>query len=199
MNQKKYEETDRKVEAAKRGDTEATKALYTDFVPLMKSSVKKYGSPFLQAEDLFQTAAGEFLLALRDYDSETGVPFPAFLKSRLRYALLNEVRRWEKLRRESSSDLPDEEGFTWIEQIPSEEETPEERLISKEEHEELLRLLRTLSDKERHLFRQYYQEKKTLRKIAEETGESLSALKLRKRRAEQKLRERWNEHENLEK
>lgn len=197
MNPNKYEEMDRKVKRAQGGHSEAVKELYTDFVPLMKASVRKYGGAFLSAEDLFQTAATEFLLALRDYDFETGVPFPAFLKSRLRYALLNETRRLEKLRRECSLDLPNEEGETWGEQMPSGEPTPEERLISKEDHQKLLKLLQTLSEKERELFQRYYQEKKTLRKIAEETGEKLSTLKLRKRRAEEKLKERWNQDENI--
>lgn len=199
MNREEYRAQDEKVERAKQGDPAATMSLYEDFLPLMKASIRKVGSPYLQAEDLLQTVSAEFLVALHDYDASTGVAFPAFLKSRFRYALLNEVRRWEKHRREASIDLPNDKGESWSEQLASNAATPEEAMITKEKHERLLTLLAALSEKERHLLKEVYQHKKTLRRISEETGEKLSTLKLRKRRAEEKLKERWNENEDLEK
>jgi RNA polymerase sigma factor (sigma-70 family) len=80
------------VQQAKAGSSEAAEQLLSRFKPLIYATIKRHhtGSEW---EDMLQSAALFLLEGIKDYDAQTGIPFLAYIKTKLNFDIYNLCRR----------------------------------------------------------------------------------------------------------
>lgn len=167
---------------AQNGDSAALEALLLRYRPLMLKHIRKMrrhlDDGVLERDDLQQEAARMAIELIHEYVAQGG-SFGSYLKQKLRWRLINYVRR-ERDRAGRQVELDNEVGDRLVAEL-------EEGDIGVA-NPRLRSALRQLSPKQRSVLFKLYWEEKTTRQVAEElrvTDESVRALK---RRAEARIR-----------
>ena len=94
---------------AKQKDVKAMEELYHQFMPLLKSRVKRYYALGLEYDDIFQQAALLFIIAVYDYREIPPITFSHYLKKRIDWGLWMYYREYLKQKIEISSGLDPKE------------------------------------------------------------------------------------------
>ena len=90
---------------AKQKDVKAMEELYRQFIPLLKSRVKRYYTLGLEYDDIFQQASLLFILAVYDYKENGEVPFAGYVKKRISWGLYFYMRKYLQRKIEVPSGL----------------------------------------------------------------------------------------------
>lgn len=169
------------IKESKKGNQKATEEIIEKFNPLIISSIRKYNNRIYLFDDLVQEGKKEVIRAIRDFDEEKGVHFPAFLKSRLKYFYMNQERK------ERTMEVQTEDINTMAEVIPFDsniEEDVEKKLVIAH----LMNEIDKLPEVERRIIQLYYFQNYRYGKIAEILGIKVQSVMNGKSRAIKKLR-----------
>ena len=177
MTQKLY------IEAAKRGDREATATLLSMYEGLCrKAAGQTHLAPL--GEDALSAAHESFLHALREYDEARGVPFPGFAKAKvygdLRTLFKKSRRQWQREVMPAETD----DGENPLCAVPD----PHDETARVEADDAFRALLAPLGEKPRRLLTMLYQEGLTQKEAAARLGMSQQAAAVVKARALSVLR-----------
>lgn len=152
------------VEEAKGGCKIAMEDLIKKFKPLIYSAIGRYKKGW-DTEDLYQDACIILLEAVRDFDKGRGVPFPAFIKSRIYYGIHN-------LTRKNTDDLSlnqplwEEDGQSMLDLLEDPGESIEDFIAREEIYKNLRYALESLTLKQREIIAAHYFEGKKFKEIA---------------------------------
>ena len=163
------------------GDSNAYRKLVERYSPMVFHVVRSFEKDDDEAEELAQQIFVKTYEKLGKYNSNS--KFSSWLYS----LALNHCRDYSKnIRRENKRFSELEPGF--IEMQQSNEQTPYLKLEMKEWKELLRKALRKLSKDYAEPFLMKYRDGMTYESMSEETGVSVSALKVRVHRARKELR-----------
>lgn len=140
------------VARAAAGDEDALRALLHRYGPLLRILSRRYFLPNGEAEDVLQEATLGFLKAVRDYRPDHGVPFRAFAELCVSRQVISAVKAATRLKhlplnRAVSLQRPEfEDGAATLEELLPDPaaESPEERLLRREESAALGQAIRSL-------------------------------------------------------
>ena len=164
-----------------------------------RSLEKRIGN-FCPGEDLRAFGREGLLDAARSFNEERGVPFSGWAGLRIRFAMIDGVRKWggvprkalQELRgledelRQSVGKLPASMRESWASTpmsvtpssvdrtLHTEEPNPEEQLASEQLKSAVTRAVGQLGASEQELLREYYYEERTLEEAAHSVGRSTS-------------------------
>ncbi|NLJ40369.1 MAG: sigma-70 family RNA polymerase sigma factor [Clostridiales bacterium] len=174
------------VREAKKGEGAAVETLLNKLNPLIYSAIRKQGRG-LDPGDLYQEACIIFLEAVRDFDENRGVPFLAFIKSRIYFGIHNLAR---KSRNTLSLDrsLWEEDGLSALEMLEDSETRIEDLIIGKEIYEKLKEGIDILTPKQKGVIMGHFFQNKKLMDIARDKGVHYKGVLKLKDRALKRLR-----------
>jgi RNA polymerase sigma factor (sigma-70 family) len=155
----------------------------TEYKPLIIYEAKKIFGRV--DDDLIQEGYLVFLQAEKTFDRSRGVPFDAYLATRLRYRYLEMTREIKPAM--SLQGRVGEDG-TLEDLLPAKDNTEEEAA----EHQlewQIKQALDTLSQMQRIIIHEIFFENKKLPQIAKEEGITYETAKTHKKRAMKKLRQ----------
>ena len=157
------------VQASRDGDLGASEELLTRLQPLMVATIKrnfKYYGP--NWEDLMQEASLSVLVGIRDYDEQRGIPFLAYIKTKLKFDIHNLCRKESNYG--SRLVTTDEEGLDPLDTISDDTANPQEEFLQKEMTIELQEALEQLDPHHRELIYLAFYSKLTLKDAAKKMG-----------------------------
>jgi RNA polymerase sigma factor (sigma-70 family) len=156
----------------------------TEYKPLIIYEAKKIFGKV--DDDLIQEGYLVFLEAKESFDKGRGVPFNAYLATKLRYRYLEMTR--EKKPTLSIQGRRGEDG-TLEDFLPGKENT-EEEVVERQVETEIKEALNELSYMQRIIIQESFFKNKKLPQIAKEQGITYETAKTHKKRAMKKLRRR---------
>lgn len=170
--------------AAQNGSRVAIAKLCHQFEPL----IKKYSYAAhvrTVAEDVKSELWLVLLEAIQSYNPHSGVPVPAYFRSKISFALWNQFKRYRRtwsreilcLGKESGTLTPDEEAKYFTDDF-----NVEEALITSMETEKLSAALSTLCSDEQELIYRHYVREESLLALAKEKGYTKQAYSYRHRK-----------------
>ena len=178
------------VEEAKKGNKGAMNQLIENMKPLIYSAIGRYGRGY-DREDLYQEACLILMESVYSFDPNRGVPFLAYIKSRVYYGIFNRTRNKVF---HLSIDAPLEEGgeetLGDILQDPS--ARVEEKIIAGEDRARLVEALNRLSPKQKQVIELHYFSDLKLKDIAERRNVHYKGILRLKKRALENLAEMMN-------
>lgn len=147
---------------SKKNNEEAILELIKRLRPLVISSINKYYS-IGEYEDLIQEGNILIMESIEKFDTEYGVHFLGYIKSKLKYYYLNK----NKVEKEFSLNELDDNGVEFIERIVSDINI-EDMILKEIENRYLLSSLNKITEREKEIVLKFYFEELSLREIAEE-------------------------------
>jgi RNA polymerase sporulation-specific sigma factor len=170
------------VQQAKQGNTEASEELLSLLKSLILATIKRnyFGNgPYW--EDLFQEASLSILEGVRNYDEQRGIPFLAYIKTKLKFDIYNLCRSERTL---GSRILEyDKEDQDPLDSLIDYTANPQEDLLSKEQTAAIADALNNLDPKQREVVEQFFLQKRTLKEVAITMGISYKTAQRYKTRA----------------
>lgn len=172
------------VARAKDGDNEAVAHLLASYRPLLLSSVgrlKRYlEGDILGGEDLEQEATKITIELIQEYRPANAAHFGSYLKQKLRWRLINYVRR-ERSRRSRSAHLDDGLCETIVEEL---------RTVASPEiaNPRLRSAIKQLSPKQRSVIFKLYWQDRTAEEVAAELNVTKESVRALSKRAEARIR-----------
>ena len=182
------------MEGARRGDEDSARALMEQLYPLVLKIVRAYLPRRMSEEDLVQTVFMKVFSRLPQFLGQ--VPIEHWV-SRIAVNTCFNALKAEKIRPECRwSDLSDEEKYV-VETLAVKED-PSPNYCGSGAKELLNRLLSSLSAEDRLVIQLLHLEEKSVAHIADVTGWSVEAVKVRAFRARKKLQEHLKRMESGE-
>lgn len=175
------------VQQAKSGSKEASEELLARFKPLIYATVKRHytGSDW---EDPMQSAALSILEGIQAYDPGTGIPFPAYIKTKLNFDIYNLCRKERNIVSKSLTlHAGDQDPLDFI--IDDRAADPQGDIIKNEQTAIIRDALEQLEPKYREVVTLYFFHKLTLKKIAKQMGVSYKTAQRYKEKAVKLLAE----------
>ena len=193
MEKYRYEDLAQVLEKAKTGDEGSVVQLMDQLYPLIKGTIKKYYFGKLDLEEVMQEAYMVLMGCLKDYDSQRQVPFLAFAQSRLRFHLMDLGRDETKQVHVSLNQPLDEseEGEEWLDKIPDEGISADQRLMDQGDHKILLVCWQTLTEREQEVLGLHFIEGHNLVEVSKILGLAYRTVVNTKVRGLDKLRKAW--------
>lgn len=169
------------VEKAKMGDKQAMEQLIKNMEPLIYSAICRYGRGE-DREDLYQEACLLLIQSVYSYDSNRGVPFLIYIKSRIYYGIFNQTRNKTP---HISIDEPLEEGRTETlgDILEDAQARVEEKIVQIEEKRRLMEALNCLSQKQRQVIELHYFSGMKLKDVSKKRGVHYKGILRLKERA----------------
>lgn len=177
-----YKEIDDLFLLAKR-DVKAKETLLVKLKPLIIGSIRRYYNKKREYEDLIQEGYEVILKSIEDYDSKKGVHILGYIKVNLKYHYLNKHRQKTFL----SLNEPMEDGEV-MDFLTSEEKSPLDEILEKEERTHLFKSLNKLTPRQRKVITQFYLKKQSIDEIAKNMGISYRTVVNLKANGLKKLR-----------
>lgn len=177
------------VDLAKQGDIRAKKEVLDRVEGLIVNKIKRYGAykSRLDYEDLLQDGKMVVLESIDNYDSDYGVYFLGFLKSKLRYLYLNKYKSKDEGNLSLNFNSSDGSGEL-LSKIEDENSITGDKIEKEEMTRELQKALEALTDREREVIMLYYYYDLNMKEIAKKLNRSYRAVVNRKTRAMEKLK-----------
>lgn len=179
------------IEAAQQGDKSAITSLCKDYEPL----IKKYASVrqvACEAKDMESELWIIFLKALKEYNMNGSVPFPGFIKSRIRYGQYNIFRKWRHHWQNevpgltvtgSDNDNTSAENSLNLEDIINPSPAAESDYLNRYNRELLKKAFSKLQPLQRQLLHAYYFKNQSLADIGRRFNITRQAVHKHKNRA----------------
>lgn len=174
------------VQQARAGSREASEELLARFKPLMIATIKRHhtGSDW---EDLLQAAALSILEGIQAYDAQKGIPFPAYIKTKLNFDIYNLCRKNRNiLSYQLSINNEEQDPLSWL---ADDTIDIQQQILRKEQTTALHTALAELQPKHRELIVLHFFKNITLKEIAEEMGISYKTAQRYKARGLKRLAE----------
>lgn len=166
------------IRRAKARDGEAMATIAMELEGMIKSTVQRIQPFSHDRENLIGEGFLILMECIDDFDEDRGVPFPFYFRKRLRYFLMDDLKR---TLRYDFRPIDDGEDF------PSDDDVAEEAL-GEERARELAAMLGSLSAREEQVIRLFYYGSLSLSEIAGFMGLSYQTVANTKSRALKKLR-----------
>lgn len=163
-----YRELDELVRKAKLGDKESKEEILKRLEGLIRNKIKKYYNNRYEYEDLIQEGNLVILESIDSYDERKGVYFLGYIKTMLRYTYLNKHN--DKKFLSLNIGVGDDGEGDLLDMLISEEDSPMDKVLKKEE-ESMIRLsLSNLTERQRNIIIAYYIERLSISDIAKRMG-----------------------------
>lgn len=140
------------------------------------------------SEDIVQETFMRVYLNLNQYDDKQ--KFSTWVY-RIGKNLCIDLLRKKKEVHSLDSGAREESDLTYYDKLTSGEISPENRVLSLEFQEQLMRVISKLSDKYRMIVMLYYLQELTLEEISETLGLPVTTVKTRLYRGREQLRKKW--------
>ena len=184
-----YDEINELVRKAKKGDSTASAELLSRMKPLLLATIRRHNIRHSR-EDLLQEASLSLLEGIQAYDEKTGIPFPAYIKTKLNFDIYNICRKERKYEfRTAKADTEEKSPLEWI---MDEKADTEAQVIKKEETYAVKEALGKLEPKYRQVLVLHFFEKLSLKHIALITGVSYKTVQRYKSRGLSEMAARLN-------
>lgn len=174
------------VAKALQGEPQAIEELLQQLRPLVIAYSKKYGGRQGIDEDAYQEGMLEILEGLKDYDISRGIPFLAYISTRIRYYYHNRRRR-KKICYSLEEKVVDG-GGSFKDLLEDVSCDIEGEYIKEETYQELYQAMEKLTPCQKAIVIQYYFRNKRLKEIAEMRGSHLISVAKTKGLALKKLK-----------
>ncbi len=175
------------VALCKNSDDKAFSVLTERYIPLSKMLASRFLSAATEKDDLAQEGMLGFIAAVYAYNETSGASFSTFAGYCIKNRIISAVRLISSKKRiplEMTVPLEERQDFL------SNELTPEERLISREEFERISALIESeLTERERTVFRLFLQGMR-YEQIADECDCTAKSVDGTLQRVRKKLREK---------
>jgi RNA polymerase sigma factor (sigma-70 family) len=182
------------VRKAKAGSREASEQLLSRFKPLIYATIKRHhNGP--NWEDVLQSAALCLLEGIHAFDEQKGIPFPAYIKTKLNYDIYNLCRKERSI--VSRSIQVDQDGLDPLDFVMDEGADPQGDLLKKEQNAAIQEALAALDPKQREVIVLYFYHRLTLMCIARRMGVSYKTVQRYKARALKSLQSKINDSSSL--
>ncbi len=172
-------------EQARAGDENAVLAIIQRAEKSIYAAMYKYAYRPFDTEELYAQGVLLVLECIQDYCPDRGVPFLAYVHTRLKYYYLQS--RAEKRHLSLDAPLQDVEEATLLDSLEAEEDT-EEAFLYKERKEAIQKAMEQLTKRERKCAEGYYFHHLSLSEIADSLGIAYRTAYNNKIRALKKLR-----------
>ncbi len=169
---------------AKAGSQAAAEVILNRFKPLMLRTIQRHhtGSDW---EDLLQSASLSVLEGIKKYDAEKGIPFPAYIKTKLNFDIYNLCRKNRSIL--SCQAVVNDEDQNPLEWLEDESIDIQQDFLRKEEISALHKALNKLQPKYREVIVLHYFKNITLKDIAKEMDISYKTAQRYKARGLKRL------------
>lgn len=168
------------IRAAKSRDPEALAQLLVDLSPITRATIRRIQPYAADPDNLLGEANVIFLEALDDFDEDRGVPFHLFYRQRLKYFLMDDLKRTMK---HHDAPLTDEV----LKYLVAEEDT-EGDLVARERARALHAAVNDLPNRERVVIAMYFFLDLSLSEIGGKLNLSYQTVANTKVRAMKRLR-----------
>ena len=166
------------------GNKQAAEELLLRFKPLILSTIKRHytGTDW---EDMLQSATLSFLEGIKEYDAEKGIPFPAYIKTKLNFDIYNICRKNRNIIFYQLVISNEEQNL--LERLEDETVDIQQDYLRKEESAALHKALNKLHPKQRKVIVLHFFENLTLKEIAKEMNISYKTAQRYKAKGMTKL------------
>lgn len=171
---------------AKEKQEEAVLAILERTEKSIYAAIHKYARKPYDTEECYAEGVLLVLECIESYDADTGVPFLAYVHTRLKYHFLHS---WNERQMVSLDAAADENGLRLLDLLCADEDT-EAEILAKEEREALHGALAGLTERERKCVEGYYFHGLSLSEIAHSLGIAYRTAYNNKTRGLNKLRKR---------
>ncbi len=174
------------VRQAKTGSPEASEELLSRLKPLIYACIKRnFFGNVPSWEDLVQEASLSILEGVRDYNEQRGIPFLAYIKTKLKFDIHN-ICRSERTHGSHIAAV-DKEGHNPLELVIDDSANPQEDLLKGEQSSIIEDALNELEAKHREVIKLYCYQKLTLKDTARKMGISYKTAQRYKAKAVEQL------------
>ena len=174
------------VALSKNNDDKALTVLTERYIPLSKTLASRFCNSAAEKDDLAQEGMFGFIAAVYAYDENSGASFSTFTGHCIRNKIISAIRAMSSKKRiplQLTVSLDDRQD------CPSDDLTPEESFISREDFERISALIENgLTEKERSVFLLFLQGK-SYEQIAAECSCTAKSVDGTLQRVRKKLRE----------
>ncbi len=179
------------VQQSKAGSLEASEELLSRLKPLILATIKRnYFGTGPNWEDLFQEASLSILEGARDYDEQRGIPFLAYIKTKLKFDIYNLCRSERTLgSRILDYNKDDQDPLDFV---VDETANPQEDLLTNEQTCAVEDALNILEPKHQEVIKLFFYQNISLKDIAVRMGISYKTAQRYKARALDTLAEFLN-------
>ncbi len=174
------------VQQIKAGNVEASGELLSRLKPLILATIKRnYFGNGPNWEDLFQEASLSVLEGVRNYDEQRGIPFLAYIKTKLKFDIYNLCRSERTLgSRMVDYDKGDQDPLDSVVDVTA---NPQEDMLTNEKTSTIAEALNLLNPKHREVIELFFFQNISLKDIAIKLGVSYKTAQRYKARALQTL------------
>lgn len=180
-----YKEIDSLLAKSKNNDIKSKEILLLKLKPLIISSIKRYYNRLEIYDDLIQEGYEIILLAIDDYNSHRKVYFLGYIKTLLKYHYLDKHKEKQF---SSINKVIDDKGTEIIDLIPNNEKEFLEIILDKERNNDLIEALSSLTSRQRQITLDFYINRLSILKIADNLDISYRTVVNTKTRALNKLK-----------
>lgn len=149
-----YEEINQLIKDSKKGDMKSKEMLLESLNPLIIKSIRQNYNKPQEYEDLIQDGRVIVLECLDSYDESKGTYFLGYLKHMLKYYYLDKNK--EKVFMSLNEKIGEDEDEEIIDLLEAHDYNALEMLIALEDSEEVLDALFKITDRQRHIIRDFY-------------------------------------------
>jgi RNA polymerase sigma factor (sigma-70 family) len=173
------------VNQAKEGSRDAAEELISRFKPLIISTIKRHhtGPGW---EDMLQSASLSILEGIKAYDAQKGIPFPAYIKTKLNFDIYNLCRKNRNILSYQLTIVDEQDPLNWLE---DETIDIQQHILRKEQITSLHSALAELQPKQREVIVMHFFNNITLKEIAKEMNISYKTAQRYKARGMKRLAE----------
>ena len=175
------------VEEAKAGSQDAQTELLDRLKPLLLYTLKRYAWG-MDWKEMLQEANLAVLEGIREYNEDTGVPFLAYLKTKLAFHIYNQSRK-QRVMYSLNTSADEETGQELLDRIADETANPLGDVLRKEHKMAVRSALNRLDPPLRQVILLHYYRGMSLKSIAKAQGVCYKTVLRRKDKALEKLSE----------
>ncbi len=165
-----YDEINKELQLAKKGDVESKKWLLDKLKPLIIASIRRNYNRPMEYEDLMQEGKVIVLECINNFDETKGAYFLGYVKTMLSYYYLDKNK--QKDVNSLNDKVGDDEEEELIDLLESDIDDPLETLVKLEENNMLYSALNSLTTRQREVIIDFYYEGLSISQISEKLGVS---------------------------
>lgn len=176
------------VQMSRTGD----RAAFKELVDLYKDKLHRLAYRMLHnrhdSEDVVQETFMRVYMNLNHYDENQKFSTWIF---RIGKNLCIDLLRKKKVDHSLDAGMGDEQDRAFYEKLPSDDASPESRLLLNEMQEQMRRIIEKLSDKYKAIVTLYYLHELSLQEISDTLGMPVTTVKSRLHRGREQIRKKW--------
>jgi RNA polymerase sporulation-specific sigma factor len=173
------------LEEAKAGNQKAQLELLNRLKPLLYSTIKRYAWG-LDKEEMLQEASLCVLEGIQQFDEAKGIPFLAYIKTKLKFYIYNQSRKQRvtySLNTSANTSTDGEEGQDFLDLLADHSVDLIGDILCSEQKAAVQAALNQLDPRQRQVILLHYFNRTSLKDIAKQQGVSYKTILRRKNKA----------------